>query len=71
MQPKAITQISIKPNQQVMTFFLQILARGDASSVKSNFQGDTQQYIVAEQETEMLHRCKDQNIQNQNSQNQF
>ena len=72
MQPKATTRASIKPNQQVVTFFLQIFARGDAaSSENSNLQGDTQQYLVVKQIAEMIHRCKYQNTQNQNSQNQL
>ena len=50
MQPKATTLASIKPNQQVVTFFLQILARENAESSKnSNFQSNTQQYVVTEQ----------------------
>ena len=67
MQPKAITPASIKPNQEVMISFLHILARGDAEiSANSNFQGETQQYAVAEQAIVMIHRCRYQNTQNQN-----
>ena len=72
MQPKATTLISIKPNQQVITFFVQNLARGDAGiSGNSNFQSNTQHYIVLEQAIEALHGYKYQNIQNQNFQNQL
>ena len=72
MQPKATTPASIKANQQVIPFFLQILAGGDAeSSGNSNFQGDTQQYKVTEQATKILHRCRYQKTQNQTSRNQL
>ena len=50
MQPTAIILVSIKLNQQVVTFYLQFLARGDTASSKNrNFQSNTQQYAVAEQ----------------------
>ena len=50
MQSKAITVAFTKPNQQVVTFFLKTLTRGDtASSENGNFQSYTQQYAVAEQ----------------------
>ena len=62
VQPKATTLAFTKPNQQVVTFFMQILARGDAaSSVNSKFQGDTQHYTVVKQATVMIHRCRYQN----------
>ena len=61
----ATTPASIKPNQQVRIFFLQILARGNAaSSGNSNFQSNTQQYTVVEKAIEMLHRRRYQNTQN-------
>ena len=72
MQPKATILASIKPNQQVVPFFLKISTRGDAASSKnSNFQGYTQQYAVSEQATNVLHRYQRQDKQNQNSQNQM
>ena len=56
MQPKAITLASIKPNQHV-DIFLKFLTRGDAASGKNrNFQGNTQQLEVSEQDTNVLHR---------------
>ena len=59
MQPKATNLAFTKPNQQVMTLFIQILTKGDtASRENSKFQGDTQQYAVAEQATEVLHRYR-------------
>ena len=62
MQPKATTLAFTKPNQQAMTFFRKILARGDtASTENSNFQSYTQQYAVAEQATKVRHRYRYQN----------
>ena len=55
-----------------MPFFLKVSTRGDAvSSQNSNFQGYTQQYAVAEQPNNVLHRYQRQDKQNQNSQNQM
>ena len=68
MQPKATTPAFTKPNQQVKTFFMQILTRGDAaSSENSKLQGERQQYAVSEQSTKALHRYRCQITQNQNS----
>ena len=72
VQPKAIILIFFKLNQQVVIFYLQFFARGDAASRKnSNFQSNSQQYAVVEQATEVLHRYRCQNKQNLNSQNQL
>ena len=68
MQPKATTPATIKPNQQVMIFFLQILAKGgETSSGNSIFQDNTQLYAVSEKATKILCRCKYQNTQKQTS----
>ena len=45
---------------------------GDADSSKNtNYQGYTQQYVVSEQATNVLHRYQRQDKQNQSSQNQM
>ena len=57
MQLKATILASIKPNRQVVPFFLKFSTRGDAASSKnSNLQGYTQQYAVEEQASNVLHR---------------
>ena len=72
MQPKAVILAFIKPNWQVVQFFLKISIRADAASSKiNNFQGYKQYYIVSEQAINVLYRYQHQDKYNQNSQNQL
>ena len=53
MQPKATTLTSIKPNQQVVTYFQPNFVRRDAASTgNSNFQGNPQQYTLVSKQLE-------------------
>ena len=58
MQPKAITPIFFKPNQQVVTFCYNFKQRGMQQALRTAISKVTQQYAVAEQATGTLHRCR-------------